>query len=97
MKLLRQENRFLRDQLEFPHRDKPRFPLPNTAEEFKRRPQNGKNISTYFGGKKFERVDGSQRFVTFHRKSSKEASRPIKNFISFFDNFPEECRLKSFE
>jgi len=37
MKLLRQENRFLRDQLEFPHREKPRFPLPNTADGFQRR------------------------------------------------------------
>nr|XP_018667191.1 kinesin-like protein KIF12 [Ciona intestinalis] len=32
MKLLKQENLFLRDQLEFPHREKPKFPKPNTVD-----------------------------------------------------------------
>nr|CAB3259002.1 kinesin-like protein KIF12 [Phallusia mammillata] len=37
MKLLRQENHFLRNQLEFPQREKPRFPHPNTADGMKPR------------------------------------------------------------
>lgn len=44
MKLLKQENRFLRDELEFPHREKPRFPIPNTADGFQKRILNGKHV-----------------------------------------------------
>ena len=47
MKLLKNENRFLRDQLEFPQREKPRFPLPNTAERFQKRIQNGERGINY--------------------------------------------------
>ncbi|XP_076803664.1 kinesin-like protein KIF12 isoform X2 [Clavelina lepadiformis] len=39
MNLLKQENKFLRSQLDFPQRDKPRFPHPNSAEEFQKRLQ----------------------------------------------------------
>jgi len=33
MKLLKQENHFLRKELDFPQREKPRFPHPGTADK----------------------------------------------------------------